>query len=586
VKRSSFTLLVGLAFVLGTALRLYAIDTQILIDDEWHGMAFVAGKSYLEIFSTYNPHDNTSPLLKSYAAGLLDTVGWSEIGLRAPALLAGIASLLVFPLGARRVVGDRAAVLFAFLVALSPFLVFYSRMTRTYSPLALVSFAVFLAWLAWMETARRRWAIGFVALSLVAIVLHPVAAVAAFVPMGLAAGIALVEQVEGEKRPRLRIAPGIRPVLITGAVLAASTVVILVPVLRVGAELPWLSSHLTWDVLPHAASLASGTASPWVTLGFAATTIAGFVALAHTRALLAATIAGTALAYAVAIGVARPQGIEQAIVLLRYAMPLVPVALMLAACGIDRALAVPESQLGPRTGRAVSGVLAAAGFALLFLAGPLPETYAMPNNFTNHSTFQGSYERHSWAQSDARHVYPDPILSAARVPAFYRTIATDEAVDAIVEYPYDICNYNSVFYFFQHFHRKRVVAGYSTDARLAGYQPHPAPDSPAVPFQVSMLTADWILATGADPERLVFRNMVNVADPGALVRSGADYLVLHRSLDALAILEAGYDHAVVDYEGVPLLAELYQKNWGSPVFEDGTIVVFRIPQPGATAASR
>lgn len=578
MKRTTFALLVGLAVVIGAALRLYDIQSQLLIDDEWHSLNFVIGKTYRTILSTFDPYDNSSPILNVHAAWLHRTFGWSELTLRAPSLLAGIASLLVFPAGVRRLVGERAAVLFAFLVALSPFLVFYSRMARAYSPLALLGFTACLAWLEWMETGHQRYATGFVVLSLGAIGLHLSAAIAVFTFMGIAAGAALLERRGGERWPRLRIEPEIGSVLRIGAILAALTAVILVPAIAASARLPWWSSSLSWKILPGAASLLAGTASPWLTCAFLAATAVGLAALARERTLLAASIVGMALAYTVVVAVSRPKGIDHAVVVLRYAMPLVPFVLLLAACGFDRGLARLEARIGPRSRRFVPGMLVIAGFALLFLAGPLPETYATTNNFTNHSTFQGSYERHSWERSEARHIYPDRVVRASEVAAFYLAIAADPAVDTIIEYPYDICNYNNVFYFFQHFHRKRVIGGYSSDPRLVRARIRLSPDSPPGTFQVGMLPADLILARLNDPSRLAFRNMVDVGDAEKLANSGADYLVLHRSLYALAMLNEGYGHAIVTYESTPILAEFYRRSWGAPAFEDESIVVFKIPR--------
>ena len=74
--------------------------------------------------------------------------------------------------------------------------------------------------------------------------------------------------------------------------------------------------------------------------------------------------------------------------------------------------------------------------------------------------------------------------------------------------------------------------------------------------------------------------MIDVADTAAVARSGASYLVLHKFVMALRFLPGGEKGAVpLYYTSVPVIASLYAGRYGRPVFEDGSIVCFRIPPP-------
>ena len=75
-----------------------------------------------------------------YYKALLDTVGWSELWLRLPSLLAGVASLIVLPVASRRWLGLRAQSTFCGLLAVSPILIYYSRYSRPYAVVVLLTF--------------------------------------------------------------------------------------------------------------------------------------------------------------------------------------------------------------------------------------------------------------------------------------------------------------------------------------------------------------------------------------------------------------------------------------------------------------
>lgn len=60
--------------------------------------------------------------------------------LRLPSLAGGLLCLIIGPCLARELIGLRRAALLALLLAFSPILIFYSRISRPYSLVALLSF--------------------------------------------------------------------------------------------------------------------------------------------------------------------------------------------------------------------------------------------------------------------------------------------------------------------------------------------------------------------------------------------------------------------------------------------------------------
>lgn len=118
-----FYFILSLSCTLGAILRLYDLPNQILIDDEWHSLTFVIGKTFSYVLTHFNPVDNSSPLFNIYDFLIYKFFWWSEILIRLPVILAGIGSLLFLPVLIRRILGDRVALIFSALLALSPFLI-------------------------------------------------------------------------------------------------------------------------------------------------------------------------------------------------------------------------------------------------------------------------------------------------------------------------------------------------------------------------------------------------------------------------------------------------------------------------------
>jgi hypothetical protein len=284
-------------------------------------------------------------------------------------------------------------------------------------------------------------------------------------------------------------------------------------------------------------------------------------------------------AYAVVLVVSRPFGLESGAVMLRYMIILVPTALACVALGLDTLLNRAPQVSWMRPGLPLAATAGLIG--CLWAAGPLPALYGSPNNFANHSAFQFSYEHPTWEHAEAHAVYPAPPLAQDQIPSFYRWLGQQSNAAAIIEYPFDICDYNDCFYYYQHFHHKQVLAGYCLDARLAGYRFPPRPAQSAAPIHIGRWCADTILSAVADPSMLAFRNMIDVLDGTALSHSGADFLVLHKYVQALRFMTSAdnstplYDSMPLYYRSVDVLGVQFKEVLGPPIYEDAEIICFQ-----------
>ena len=139
----------GLILAVGAFLRFYRAGAQVIIDDEWHALNAVQDHGYAWIFTHLSRADHSIPLTLFYE-WLSRGPGLDEWLMRLPSMLAGVALIAVFPVLARPWLRRNEALLAAGLIAISPFLVFYSRIARPYALLALLgSTAIVLAWRWW-----------------------------------------------------------------------------------------------------------------------------------------------------------------------------------------------------------------------------------------------------------------------------------------------------------------------------------------------------------------------------------------------------------------------------------------------------
>jgi hypothetical protein len=575
-----FMLVLGCVFAAGSCLRLYGLSSQILLDDEWLSLKAVIGKSYFEVLTKFNPVDNSSLPFDIYNLALLHGPGWSEFALRLPVILAGLLSLVVLPLLVRNVFHERVALIFAALLAIAPFLIFYSRYARAYGLAALCCFSALLLFHLWLTTGKLCYAAGYVMAGAFALCAHLFSMVAIFVPLGTALGVGLAGRCKAASALRRQIIAPMRALWLAALLLAALLVPLCRPVLRESANLPWGRGHLTLDAVWNAATLLSGTANVPLNALFYLLLLAGLFLLFKHYALLGWTCLSTIAAYAVVILASRPTGLDTGAVMLRYMIIAVPVALTLVALALDGLITRARQTPGIPRGLAIVG---AAGFlACLLAAGPLPALYGDPNNFDNHTAFQYSFKHTTWEASQADTVYPAFQVKQDQIPRFYNWLAGQSNIAAVIEYPFEICDYNDLFYYYQHFHRKRVIAGYCLDAALFGYRSPRSQGQTEAPPIIGRLSADDVLARVADSSKLSFRNMVDILDAAALPRSGADYLILHKYVMALRIMPGAGDAPLafgsipVYYRSVVLLSGRFKATLGMPVYEDAQIVCFQV----------
>jgi len=556
----------ALAFVAGLGLRCYLLADQVFLDDEWHGFYFALGKSPGWLLTHFSVPGATCLPLNFYIWLLGQTTGWSETLLRLPSLLCG-SLLLLCPLLLQRLVGTRRTLLLAFLLAISPVLIFYSRLCRPYSAVAFLGFAAVLLAARWWQTGERKWGVWFVLAGVLAIYFHLFAIVTVAAPF-LAAFTVFVWRRFAGNRPDDVPPTSFGKWLVAGAATAAVSALLVLPALihSMHDTFFYVALHGSFSAAGFAemASLFSGTSLVPLVAVFWLAAIGGAVEQCRRNPWLGWTLVSLFPLHLLALLLSRPDGAQSTIVLTRYCIPLVPVCLFFAACGIQWAWdAIAARITFPpwlQTGTAAMLV------AWLLLAGPLPQTYAAPNNFTNHSAFQRHYGDIEWRWSFFSDLIPPAIRPGAvlmvdEVSPFYQTLGQEVGHRPIVEYPMVIGDHFNTLYYYQHFHHRPVLVGYAAGVSL--------PRGLAAGYVFGNTYVDEVLSLAPDPSRLHFRNFIDMDDLSRMRERQVEYVVLHKRF------ESQLPQLMLPLPELGRLYKKYSQALGPPVFEDEHIAVFR-----------
>ena len=521
--------------LVGAFLRLWDVDGQILGGDELHEIRVALRTPLSELPFHYGRNGTSPPLLLFYALLLGSGLTISELGLRVPALASGIALLVLGPLFVRRLLDQRSAIVLGWLLAISPILVLYSRIARSYAPIALLGLWAAYASYRWLQDGRTGFAFAYAVLAPLTIYFHLLAMPFVLAPLLF---------VTAEKlafRNRRQVQPSWRSLCGVSAGILALACCFLVPArdellgllrMRVG------SGASGAEALIATFQLQSGSRNFAVEVLFVAAAAWGVVSLCRRRRRFAYFTLTLVVGQVAAIFVVSPTSVDQAIVLNRYLIISLPIILVWVAYGIASATRGASSG-----GQRLLRNAAAGGFVgLLLFAGPLPLYFSEgATAFLGHSDFVVF-----GCQARAR---------PGRVPEFYTRLNDQDRADTIVEFPWGLSWDSTHFPYVYHVaHGQKIIVS----------TPFAIPDHP----------------------NLRFRNAVD-AEVRSLTRTGASFLVVHHDLVAeeesfmqprgclqpTRGLGAGRVRQSLARQIHPSI-QRFREALGEPVFEDDVIQVW------------
>ena len=556
--------------LIGGFLRLYLISDQVILDDEWHALNFTINHTLWYLLTHFSYAGANIIPVNAYVRMLLVTSGWSEILLVLPALVAGMAGLLVFPLVLKRVFSNRVTIFFAILLAVSPLIIFYSRVCRPYSIYTFLGFLSIWILYEWSRTGEKRFGLLYAIVGTLCVYFHFVGVIFVFVPLGCIIIVKLMSQYSGLPLIREQIVPGFKGLITTGCgLLICLTILLTAAIIQRLPVMNLSPAQFTIQSILGFCQILSGTAHLFLNILFYALLGIGLIRLFRKSFLLGFMFISVFAAYVVVSLVTKSNFAHVPLVLARYVIPAFPMAYILVALGLDSLWKIAD--VLPANQKIISALcygVTGCFLAGLFWTGPLRQTYAAPNNFTNHSAFQESYAPTDWAHPRiSEMIQMTYAINKNTMPVFYKILAGQPEVKKIIEYPMPLGNHFNLFYYYQQVHGKQVAVGYTRAVK-------DPPDVSTGGIYGNMI-ADQILSQVKDPGQLRFRNMVDVLDMAAVKNSGADMVVFHKNTEA-EVFEPLTGNDGREVRLVSAVSGVYRKILGRPVFEDNHLVVFRV----------
>ena len=522
----------ALAVAAAFFLRVYQLDGQVLIDDEWHALNRLLVADAGQIATHLGFADYSIPLTLAYRA--LYVMGeLSERTMHVPALIAGLALLPACWYLTRRWMSRRARLVWMGLLALSPLLVYHSRVARPYAFTALLCTIAVLCFHRWWRERRTGDAIAYVVAAVLAGYLHQVVLPFVLMPLAYCGAAALASVMRARSRAAWR--PLLRCALV-GIVVAALLAVLLGPPLVIDWQQYTAKAgrdSVTADSVYRTALMLAGSRHAWVLLPMIALGVYGAWRLWRREPDIARYLVAVNGVAAVAIAGAGIMYIYHPLVYARYLLPALVFALLFVAEGF-------AGLLEPLRPPALRPLAAAFAGVILYVAGPLPAIDYAPNQFTGHLRFQYDYD-------PAHNPYVQEVPKEP-VPAFYRELARERPRTlTLVEMPWRLESNFDPHPWYQEVHRQNVLIGL-----------------------VSPVCGPRTFGDYPEDAGLPMRNFIHLT---ALLRGetrDADFLVVH-----LAPWKTPPD-AEVDWPDMRACLPILAAKFGAPVRQDDGIVVFRL----------
>lgn len=518
----------------GATLRVWGVGTQILGDDEWHSLHTLTERTYLWIATHFGAVDHCIPLTL-FEKQLAETVGISEFGARILPLAFGVLALVGLPWLAAERLGWRVALVFAALLALSPQLVYFARLGRPYSVSFTCSVAALFLFERWWRAGGRRTAALFVLAAALAAWFH--LTTLCFVLPAFAWAL-FRRGASAHARP-LRALAGL------GAALGAALAVLLGPALVLdfasfaGRSLGQSSGFADpAQVL----ELWRGNASGPLAFVFGLGLLWGLIALWKSWRDLGGLFLAASAGALGTILIARPAVSSEALVVARYALPVLALVLLSASAGLLRL----EELLRREFAWWPAGVAPALFVLLSGVCGPLPAIHGSGSDWMNHAAFQVGYGERSL------HAYARSALGLRGSHPLYDRLASEAPAQAtVVEAPWNYESHLNPYPIFQRIHGRRMRAGFVTP--------------PGAPLPLGEVAQD--------DARFRLRSVVWVRDLAGLRARGATYVVFHRQRSYGLAPDDQLHPRLADVESA---IELYRREVGAPWFEDAELCVFEL----------
>ncbi len=516
------------AFAIGAYLRLEQISAQVLVGDEWHPIHEILYATAAHTATSFGHADYSIPLVLIYRLEMR-WFALSELTLRLPIIVAGLLTLILFPVALLGRLSNRTIVLFAILLAISPFLISYARIGRPYALTLLCTYLAY--WLferAILDRAVRwKFAIGYSLLAGLVVWTHAIAGPMVVAPL-------LAQWWATLRRKGLSWRPLIAWTGLVGLIMALA---VLPPLLGDPEALAGKSGvdNVTLATVYGASFLWFGTGSLAVVLVGVVLAGAGWGTVWRSIAIARWATLGVALTVLALLAI-RPWWVDKPLAFGRYLLPAVPLLLLAVSAGIVRI----TDGLSGTTGTDRRRVMWTFALAIPFVVAswstsPLPEVLRRPNSYAEDSYFQYDY------RTDVNAVRLG--METMAVSPFWTELSSAPPGSMTVAVaPFHYATYDWPAPIWERASRQRVIPAYLWGACAEYGAGEIPPDA-----------------------RFDFRNGVHLKNRSEMVSRGINYLAYYRPAARPGSMTPR-----------PQCEVWVREHYGAPYYEDDVLVVWRL----------
>lgn len=524
----------AIVLLIGIYVRLDQFLSQVLIDDEWHAIHQLLRHTPRELFLSFGYSDYSIPLTLIYWLQA-QWFGLSELGMRAPMMAFGLATLILFPLYVRRTFGTRVALLFGFLLAVSPLLFSYSRIARPYAITLFLGFAAHVMFYCYLQGGRNKGfcAIGYATAAILVTWMHPIAGPFVVAPF-------VIEGWRSLLAARTDRGHGLIRLLYLGVPTALGMMILILPPLLSDPEAMGGKAGIdspSWQTLRGVWYLWFGT--PLTAAAIIGLALAGFGArrLWHDLPIARSAVTGLLLTLALIL-FTRPAWVHFPLTFGRYLLPMVPLLLLAVALGAAR-LSDAAARRIDMSNSILPAILSALLLLPLLARSPLADFLHRPNTNTLHSIHLFDYRpKHNPALKRVATIPLSPYWTtlAQQTPESLRIAA---APWHFMSYDWDAPRWERI-----------------------GHQP-------IIPGYLTGLCVDQRYGEVPNDSRFRFRNAVHLGDARQMASKGIDQVVFQKPYSQIT-------------EGKPQIIgedtahceSALRDRFGKPIYEDAMIIVF------------
>lgn len=525
------------ATTLAIYLRADQILSQWLTDDEWHAIhKLQASEGYTPIFRSFGAADYSIPLTVLYRF-IAEHFGLSELRMRLPMLVCGVALIPLAMSWTRRHFGIAVAVCFGFLLATSPLLINFSRMARPYSITLFLSVIALITLVRWLRSPRLRPPLLSFSCLIGSVYLHPING-ALLAPPVIAANALILFSPKFEPflKWRFFLASVITAIFLLALILPPLLIDQGAMQVKLGSSLPGI------DTVMGAQHLWFGSGSSILVAVMLLISAYGFTeVIEKTRAETLFFLLALAGVF-VALLLLQPAWVHNPLTFARYSLPASLLLLLCLSAGVVK--------LALQVGRGVGGLAALLLLLLFQSANPLLGMRFESNNLSLHSYFQMDYR--PWMNPVVRE-----LNSALPISDFWLSLPgkDDVALTIALAGSSTFESYANAAVLHQRFHGQRLVN-----------------------LQTSQVCGGERSGEGYPSENIFLRNAVTLTEKPGMERQGVDLVVFDTYLARRGVGEVNRLYADSDqYERYVAECLSYLKNhFSPPIFDDGLLQVFAV----------